>query len=235
MKKIPKKSPQAKAKQENRTTCEVVRVGRIVSTITKIAPSGKGEMLSRGGGNCHPLLGVVADNNDDKLFTEELREICMKERAGNCEHRKLSHDRPLCALPQQTGSQWQGWMLGWQYFALTENSCAAEIVIPHMLVQNHATQETDASRSGLNYASATGDPIPNLGEQKLPLLTQEGSLWAITFQPAPVDRALRSVKRMCSSGHMVIFDDDGSYVLNKMIGEVNWAREEVRTSSWTCG
>ena len=83
--KMPKKSPQAKAKQENRTNGEVVRVGSAVPTFTKIGPSGKGEMLSRGGGICHPLLGVVADDNDDKLFTErakEQREICMKERAG---------------------------------------------------------------------------------------------------------------------------------------------------------
>ena len=42
----------------------------------------------------------------------------------------------------------------------------------------------------------------------------------MTFQAAPVDRALGSVKRMWSSGHMVVFDDDGSYVLNKMIGEI---------------
>ena len=48
----------------------------------------------------------------------------------------------------------------------------------------------------------------------------------MTFQAAPVDRALGSVKRMCSSGHMVVFDDDGSYVLNKMTGEVNLLREE---------
>ena len=48
----------------------------------------------------------------------------------------------------------------------------------------------------------------------------------MTFQAAPVNRALRSVKRMCSSGHMVVFDDDGSSVLNKMTGEVNWMREE---------
>ena len=87
---------------------------------------------------------------------------------------------------------------------------AAETVIPHVLVQDHAIQETDASRNGLNYASATGDPIPNLGEQKLPLLTQKGSLRATTFQAAPVDRAFGPVKRMCSSGHMVVFDDDGS-------------------------
>ena len=122
MEKMPKKSPQAKAKQENRTNGEVVRVGRTVPTFTKIGPSGKVEMLSRGGGDCHPLLGVVADDNDDRLFIErakELREICMKERADNCEHRKLYRDPPLCALPQQTGSHWQDWMLGWQYPALT--------------------------------------------------------------------------------------------------------------------
>ena len=92
--------------------------------------------------------------------------------------------------------------------------------------QQHAIRETEASRSGLNYASATGDPIPNLGEQVLPLLTQEGSLRSMTFQAAPVDRALGSVKKMCRSGHRVVFDDDGSYVLNKTSGEVNWLREE---------
>ena len=87
----------------------------------------------------------------------------MKERAGNCEDRKLYHDRPLCALPQQTGSHCQGWMPGWQYLALTVDCGAAETVIPHMLVQDQAKQETDASRtrSGLNFASATGDHIPN--------------------------------------------------------------------------
>ena len=145
----------------------------------------------------------------------------MKEIAGNCEHRKLYHDRPLCALPQQTGSQWPGWMPGWQYLALTVAPGAVETVIPHLLVQGHAIQETDAS-----HASPTGDAIPNLGEQKLPLLIQEGILRAMTFQAAPVDRALGSVKRMCSSGHVVVFDDDSSYVLNKMTGEVNWMREE---------
>ena len=40
----------------------------------------------------------------------------------------------------------------------------------------------------------------------------------MTLQTAPVDRALGSVKRMCSSGHLVVFDDD-SNVQNKMTGE----------------
>ena len=35
-----------------------------------------------------------------------------------------------------------------------------------------------------------------------------------------------SVKRMCNSGHMVVFDEEGSYVYNKTSGELNWLREE---------
>ena len=76
------------------------------------------------------------------------------------------------------------------------------------------------------YASATNQPIPNLGEQKLPLVTGEGTLRGMTFQAAPVSKALGSVKRMCASNHRVVFDDDGSYIENKITGEINWLRED---------
>ena len=178
------------------------------------------------------LIGVVGNEVNDKEFqdrAEDIRRECMSERGTSGAKMTLHHDRPLCAVPQQADESWREWYPGWQYLSLTVDSGAAETVIPHMLVQSHPIHETQASRSGLNYASATGDPIPNLGEQKLPLLTQEGSLRAMTFQAAPVDRALGSVKRMCSSGHQVVFDDEGSYVLNKLTGEVNWMREENGT------
>ena len=48
----------------------------------------------------------------------------------------------------------------------------------------------------------------------------------MTFQAAPVDRTLGFVKKMRRSGQRVVFDDDGSYVYNKISGEVNWLREE---------
>ena len=57
MKKMPKKSSQAKAMRENRTHGEVARVGRTVPTFAKIGCSGMRETLSHGGGNCHPLPG----------------------------------------------------------------------------------------------------------------------------------------------------------------------------------
>ena len=47
----------------------------------------------------------------------------------------------------------------------------AETVIPHKLVTDYLILETDKSRSGACYASATGEPIPNLGEQKLKFAT----------------------------------------------------------------
>ena len=91
-------------------------------------------------------------------------------------------------------------------------------VILHTLVTDYPIIETDKSRSGACYASATGEPIPNLGEQRLPLATEEGSMQAMTFQAAPVAKPFGSVKRICQAGHYVIFDEDGSYIVNKITG-----------------
>ena len=115
---------------------------------------------------------------------------------------------------------------GWQLLSMAVDSGAAETVIPHRLVSQHPIKDTNASRAGMCYSSATGEPIPNLGEQRIPLLTMENTLRGMTFQAAPVSKPLGSVKRMCASGHRVMFDDDGSYIQNKATGEVNWLREE---------
>ena len=55
---------------------------------------------------------------------------------------------------------------------------------------------------------------------------REGTVRGMTFQAAPVKRPLGAVRRMCRSSHRVVFDDDGSYIMNKTTGEVNWMREE---------
>ena len=99
-------------------------------------------------------------------------------------------------------------------------------MIPHSLVTDYAISPTDKSRAGFCYASATFEPIPNLGEQKLPLATVEGSLRAMTFQVAPVAKPLGSVQRICAAGHMVVFDSEGSYVIDKQTGELNWLRND---------
>ena len=107
--------------------------------------------------------------------------------------------------------QWRDWQL----ISIAIDSGAAETVVPHTLVTDYPIRATAKSESGACYASATGEPIPNLGEQRLPLATAEGSLRAMTFQAAPVAKPLGSVTRICQAGHAVVFDSDGSYIINK--------------------
>ena len=87
-------------------------------------------------------------------------------------------------------------------------------------------KETQASRSGQNFASATGEPIPNLGEMVMPMRTREGTFRSMTVQAAPVTKPLASVLRIVQAGHTVVFDSAGSYILNKETQEVNMLREE---------
>ena len=114
----------------------------------------------------------------------------------------------------------------WQKISIAIDSGAAATVIPHTMVTEYPIVATAMSEAGVCYVSATGEPIPNLGEQRLPLATVEGSLRAMTFQAAPVAKPLGSVKKMCQAGHMVVFDDEGSYIYNKQTQEINWLREE---------
>ena len=44
----------------------------------------------------------------------------------------------------------------------------------------------------------------------------------MTFQVAPVAKPLGSVQRICAAGHAVVFDSEGSYIINKQTGELNW-------------
>ena len=107
------------------------------------------------------------------------------------------------------------------------DSGAAETVIPYKQIKGYKIQETEDFTEGRCYTSATGDPIPNMGEQVWPFQTLEGTLRSMRFQTAPVERPLGSVMRICAAGHRVVFDaDEGSYILNKESGELNWLRED---------
>ena len=46
------------------------------------------------------------------------------------------------------------------------------------------------------------------------------------MKASPVTKPLGSVKKICQAGHTVVFDDEGSFIMNKNTGEVNWLREE---------
>ena len=94
------------------------------------------------------------------------------------------------------------------------------------MVPGYDINQTKASTNGVKYASATGEEILNLGEVVLPMITAEGIRRRMIIQAAEVARPLASVKRICEAGHMVVFEESGSYIVNKTTGEVNYLRED---------
>ena len=73
-------------------------------------------------------------------------------------------------------------------------------------------KDTVDSLAGKDFCSATGDPISNLGELQVPLITREKTLRGMVFQGAPVAKPLASAKKTCQAGHMVIFDEGNSFI-----------------------
>ena len=51
--------------------------------------------------------------------------------------------------------------------------------------------------------------------------TQEGTVRGYTSQLADVTHSLQSVGALLKSRHAVIFDEDGSFIFNKITGELN--------------
>ena len=172
-----------------------------------------------------PVTIANVTNEEFKQKAKELRELCNEERR-EAEVKALTSMGGMMNIIGAAMGQGSKRSGEWRKISVAIDSGAAETVIPHTLVPEHKIDETEKSKAGLCYASATGEPIPNMGEQRLPLVTGEGSLRKMTFQAAPVAKPLGSVHKICKAGHAVVFDSDCSYIINKRTGEINWLREE---------
>ena len=113
----------------------------------------------------------------------------------------------------------------WRKLSIAIDSGACESVIDPNDVPEVELTETSASRAQEEFQSATGEPIPNMGELLIGMLTREQSFRGMTFTGAPVAQPLGSVKKICRAGHIVVFDEDHSFILSKSTGEVNSLRE----------
>ena len=57
--------------------------------------------------------------------------------------------------------------------------------------------------------------MPNLGQKIVPLLTENGTARLATFQAASVRKPLLAVSASCDAGQMVLFDNDGSAIIER--------------------
>ena len=99
------------------------------------------------------------------------------------------------------------------------DSGAAESVIP---VDEVVKYKKNKLRIDEWFQTASGEPIKNEGEQKIPIMLSSGQLRGMTFQACEVTKPLASVKRMMDAGHAVVFAPEaagGSFVMNLETGE----------------
>ena len=87
------------------------------------------------------------------------------------------------------------------------------------------------------YQSATGEPIVNLGEQSIAMVTDEGTLRGMKFQATKkIRKPLASVKKIVEANHAVVFAPEvlgGSFILNLDTGETNQAADKAACRPWS--
>ena len=67
--------------------------------------------------------------------------------------------------------------------------------------------ETEHSRLGKHWTTASGEEVPALGAQIVPVLTDEWEQGSVAIHMADVNKVLASVSKICDAGNKVVFDN----------------------------
>ncbi len=108
--------------------------------------------------------------------------------------------------------------------AIVDSGATVPVLHPKMAA-SYELEESAASRAGVEYEMANDDTLPNLGQKRIAVLTQEGTLRGYQTQCADVSKALQSVRALVASLNAVCFGlgptDSDHLIINKVTGEVN--------------
>ena len=104
-----------------------------------------------------------------------------------------------------------------------DSGCGVSVAPPGMCPA-YPIAESEGSRRGQEFMSASEDTMPNLGEQKLEVVLDSGKSTSIKYQIADVSRALNAVTEICDAGHPdhgnhVIFGRRGGMIVNLETGK----------------
>ena len=123
----------------------------------------------------------------------------------------------------------------WEKIPVKLDSGAIDWVFTPETAQAFPIEPTRASKAGINYIAANGSKIGNFGQRKIKGFSDENVPLNVAAQVAGVKSNLGSVFRMCPAGNKVVFDEDGSYILNKKTGKKIKVRMEMGILNLTCG
>ena len=219
--------------EENKSV-KVCTVDLIKEKFVKRKPTEKKRFMPEKECKCHTIIKVSDEKEIDKIIAEHRKKVKEDESKKKIDEMigknvKMNETKVIAGLTMKndTLAACAEKVNEWTKISMAVDSGACESVIDAFeQVPGYEVRETKASKSGLVYASATGEEIPNLGEVMLPMLTKENTKRSMKMQAAEVSRPLASVKRICEAGHVVVFDEDGSFIYNKTTGEFNQLREE---------
>ena len=192
----------------------------------------------------------VSQKDDDKLDAEDARDGRVRgdgsgdlarpiaRKAGDLldalkgalKHAEMKTISMLRKRNQEVGSKTIGSVdpaKRWSRLSIAVDSGACESVVDPEQVPGLKLIDTSESLASEEFQSATGEPIPNLGSIQVPMYTRESTIRGMLFTGAPVSKPLASVKKICQAGHVVWFEEGGSFILNKATGECNALREEA--------
>ena len=118
-------------------------------------------------------------------------------------------DDPICPVGDE-----------WERLVMIIDSVAAKAMFPASMAIHVATVPGNKTRAGVRYTSAGRQKLPNLGEKRCLLGTEEiGTARGMTMQVANVQKALLSVSKAVDAGNRVVFDDGWSFMEDKRSGE----------------
>ncbi len=113
----------------------------------------------------------------------------------------------------------------WEELLAVVDSGATIPVLHPATGKAYAVEESAASRAGVEYEVANGDTTPNLGQKRMAVLTEEGTMRGYSSQCADVSKALQSVRALVGSKHAVCFglgpDGNDHLIINRVSGEIN--------------
>ena len=108
----------------------------------------------------------------------------------------------------------------WREIEITVDSGACDTVIPTDECKEITIHESKQSKAGMEYEVANGEVLPNLGERRCLMMTENSTTpKIIAFQVADVHKALLSVTRAADMGYQCVLGKTGGWLQDEEMTE----------------
>ena len=102
------------------------------------------------------------------------------------------------------------------------DSGACEPVMTPEQAADYPITETEASKKGVAFISASGDAMPNMGERIIVVKKPCGRLATMRNSVTPCTGALSSVAKTIDNDNLVCFSKAASFILDLKTNDVDW-------------